>query len=75
MSFLVCTFPSTYIYMQLKIKLVFYIYVCSSLYELHTYIYITGYIYKGGCFRGLVDRVSDYRSRGPGLESRRYQLF
>jgi hypothetical protein len=29
----------------------------------------------GDRFCGLVIRVSDYRSRGPGFDSRRYQIF
>jgi len=39
--------------------------------KIMTYIYI--YIYDRLC--GLVVRVSGYRYRGPGFDSRRYQIF
>jgi hypothetical protein len=33
------------------------------------------FIDSTGRFCGLVVRVSGYRSRGPGVDSRRYQIF
>jgi hypothetical protein len=43
--------------------------------NIYIYIYIYICVCVCVCLCGLVVRVSGYRSRGPGLDSRRFQIF
>jgi hypothetical protein len=55
--------------------LIFLNFLPSSLHICIYYYFIYHFPYSFDCICGLVVRVSGYRSRGPGVDSRLYQIF